>query len=165
MATTRIRTTSTGWMRTAFITIDNGSDTVENKEAERRLLSTYTVQVRWADLDANRHVNNVTYFTFMEQARIDWLERVGMQNTAEGEGPVVVQTSCNYRRAIPYVDALDVRVHVGPAGRTSFPTYYDIVSAEDANLEYADGQAIMVWTNRGSGESRPVPDALRALLA
>ena len=152
-------------MRTALITIDNGSDTVEKKEAERRLLSTYRVQVRWADLDANRHVNNVAYFTYMEQARIDWLKGMGLQTTAEGEGPVVVQTSCNYRIAIPYVEALDVHLYAGAPGRTSFPTFYDIVSVDDRNLKYADGQAIMVWTHRASGESRPVPDALRALLA
>jgi acyl-CoA thioester hydrolase len=152
-------------MRTALITSDDRSDTVETKEAERRLLSTFRVQVRWADLDANRHVNNVAYFTYMEQARIDWLKRVDLQTTAEGEGPVVVQTSCNYRIAIPYVEALDVHLYAGAPGRTSFPTYYEIVSAEDANLKYADGQAIMVWTNRTSGESRPVPDALRELLA
>ena len=134
-------------------------------EPQRKLINVFRIQVRFADIDANRHVNNVAYFTFMEQARIDWLKRTGLQTTAKGEGPVVVQTSCNYRKAIPFVDALEVRVYGGPAGRTSFPTYYDIVSAEDETLKYADGQAIMVWTDRGSGESRPVPDELRALLA
>ncbi|MGZ9067531.1 MAG: acyl-CoA thioesterase [Burkholderiales bacterium] len=134
-------------------------------EPQRKLISVFRIQLRWGDYDANAHVNNVAYFTFMEAARIDWFKRIGMQTTAEGEGPVVVQTSCNYRKAVPYADALDVRVYVGAPGRTSFPTYYEIVSAEDANLTYADGQAIMVWTDRGSGQSRPVPDALRALLA
>ncbi len=134
------------------------------QEPQRRLVSVLRIQVRWADFDANRHVNNVTYFTYFEQARVDWLQRTGMQTTLENEGPVVVQTACNYRMAIPFVDALDVRVYVGPAGRKSFPTYYEIVGVEESAPVYADGQAIMVWTDRGSGESRPVPDALRELL-
>jgi acyl-CoA thioester hydrolase len=137
----------------------------QGSEPQRKLVSVFRIQVRWGDLDANRHVNNAACFTYMEQARIEWLKRIGMQNTPQGEGPVVVQTSCTYRRAIPYVDALDVRVYVGPAGRTSFPTWYEIVDAADPQLKYADGNAVMVWTNRTSGESRPVPDALRALLA
>ena len=132
---------------------------------QRKLISVYRIHVRFADLDVNRHVNNVAYFTFMEQARIDWLKRMDLQTTAQGEGPVVAQTNCNYRKAIPWVDAIDVRVYAGPAGRSSFPTYYEIVSAEDAEIKYADGQAIMVWTDRASGKSRPVPDRLRALLA
>ena len=136
----------------------------EGKE-QRKLVSTFRIQVRFADLDVNRHVNNVAYFTYMEQARVDWLKNTGMQTTPKGEGPVVVQASCNYRKVIPFVDALDVRLYVGPAGRTSFPTYYELVSTEDEKLIYADGQAIMVWTDRRSGTSRPVPDELRALLA
>jgi acyl-CoA thioester hydrolase len=143
-----------------------GGETEGQTEAkQRKLISVYRIQVRFADLDVNRHVNNVAYFTFMEQARIDWLKRMDLQTTARGEGPVVAQTSCDYRKPIPWVDALDVRVYAGSAGRSSFPTYYEIVNAEDANIKYADGEAIMVWTDRASGQSRPVPDRLRALLA
>ena len=137
----------------------------ESRERPRKLVSVFRIQVRFADLDINRHVNNVAYFTYMEQTRVDWLKRTGMQTTPEGEGPVVVQTSCNYRQAMPFIDVVDVRMYVGPAGRTSFPTYYELVSTEDGSRTYADGQAIMVWTDRGSGVSRPVPEDLRALLA
>ena len=137
---------------------------MEPEKAERKLINVFRVQVRWADLDPNRHVNNVAYFTFMELARIDWLKRMALQTTAAGEGPVVVKAGCNYRKAIPYVESLYVRMYGGRPGRTSFPTFYDIVSVEDENLEYAHGEAMMVWTDRTSGESRPVPDALRALL-
>jgi acyl-CoA thioester hydrolase len=137
----------------------------QESEQPRKLVHVYRIQVRFADLDVNRHVNNVAYFTYMEQARVDWLKNTGMQTTAKGEGPVVVQASCNYRQAMPFVDAVDVRMYVGPAGRTSFPTYYDIVSTDDESCRYADGQAVMVWTDRASGVSQPVPDELRALLA
>ena len=137
----------------------------QETQKPRKLVNVLRIQVRFADLDVNRHVNNVAYFTYMEHARVDWLRRTGMQTTPDGEGPVVVQASCNYRQAMPFVDAIDVRMYVGPAGRTSFPTYYDLVSTEDENCKYADGQAIMVWTVRDSGTSRAVPDDLRALLA
>lgn len=138
---------------------------METEGAARKLLNVFRLQVRWSDLDANRHVNNVTYFTYFEQARVDWLKRTSMQTTTEGEGPVVVRTSCNYRRSIPNVDALDVRMYAGAPGRTSFPTYYEIVDVEDDSVMYADGEAMMVWTNRTTGKSCPVPDAMRALLA
>jgi len=73
----------------------------ESRERPRKLVSVFRIQVRFADLDINRHVNNVAYFTYMEQTRVDWLKRTGMQTTPKGEGPVVVQTSCNYREAMP----------------------------------------------------------------
>lgn len=133
-------------------------------DGPRTLLAALDIPVRWGDMDANGHVNNATYFTYFEQARIEWLETSGLQTTRENQGPVVVQTSCTYVRPIPYPGTLRVNVYGGPAGRTSFPTYYEIHAAEAAGVKYADGQAIMVWTDRGSGAPCPVPDALRALL-
>lgn len=131
----------------------------------RRPVHVYRVQVRWADYDLNQHVNNAAYFTYCEQARIDWLQQIHMQDTDAGEGPVVVQASCNYRMPIARIETLDVRVAVGPPGRTSFTTYYDIAAADGTEAIYADGQAVMVWTHRGDGRPRPLPDALRTLLA
>ncbi|HEX2828433.1 MAG TPA: thioesterase family protein [Burkholderiales bacterium] len=130
---------------------------------DRKLLHVTRIELRWADMDANAHVNNATYFTYMEQARIEWLNAAGMQNTAEGEGPVVVKTSCTYLAPIGYPETLEVRVYGAAPGRTSFPTWYEINGA--AGARYAEGDATMVWTNRASGKSQPVPDALRALLA
>ena len=143
---------------------ERGNRSVEEMSKERRLLSVFRIPVRWSDMDANAHVNNATYFTYFEQARIEWLERIGMQNTADGEGPVVVQTSCNFKAPIPYPEMLEVRVYGGAPGRTSFPTFYEIVGTLGAGVKYADGQAVMVWTDRRSGKSRSVPAALRALL-
>jgi acyl-CoA thioester hydrolase len=140
----------------------NANTTTEN--VPRKLLVALRIPVRWSDMDANGHVNNAKYFTYFEQARIEWLEQAGLQNTAENEGPVVVQTSCQFLKPVPYPEVLDVRVYGGPAGRTSFPTYYELVSTLRPGLKYAEGQAIMVWTSRTSGVSRPVPQRLRDLL-
>ena len=138
---------------------------LEKPNEPRILLVTLAIAVRWGDMDANAHVNNATYFTYMEQARIEWLNTAGMQNTAAGEGPVVVKTSCTYLKPIAYPATLEIRVYGGAPGRTSFPTWYEIFDAADAAAKYAEGDATMVWTNRASGKSQPVPDALRALLA
>ena len=137
---------------------------MKKDEQQRKLLGTLSIVVRWSDMDANAHVNNVVHFTYMEQARIEWLQSVAMQNTAEGEGPVVVQTSCNYLRPVPYPETLEVRMYGAAPGRTSFPTFYEIFGTLNAGVKYADGEAMMVWTSRASGKKLPVPDALRALL-
>ena len=137
---------------------------MEKEEPKRKLLYTLRLAVRWSDMDVNAHVNNVMYFTYMEQARIEWLKSVGMQHTADGQGPVVVQTSCNYIRQMPYPETVEIRMYGAAPGRTSFPTYYELFGTVHAGVKYADGQAIMVWTQRAEAKSLPVPDALRALL-
>lgn len=131
---------------------------------KKNLFLALSIPVRWADLDANNHVNNATYFTYIEQARIVWLESIGAQNTADGQGPVVVQTGCDFLKPISYPETLEVRVYGGAPGRSSFPTLYEILSAENSEIKYATGQAIMVWTDRNAGKSHPLPDFLRKLL-
>jgi len=131
---------------------------------DKKLFLSQRIPVRWGDLDANNHVNNATYFTYFEQVRIEWLESIGAQNTAEGQGPVVVQTGCDFLKPIPYPETLEVRIYGGQPGRSSFPTLYEIMSCENPELKYATGQAIMVWTDRHSGKSHPLPEFLRTLL-
>lgn len=129
---------------------------------QRKLLTRLQIAVRWADLDANGHVNNATYFTYFEQARIAWLESQNAQNTASGHGPVIAQTACSFLRPIPHPEMLTVSMYSGAPGRSSFPTFYDITGATD--IRYAEGQAIMVWVDRNSGKSHPLPDTLRKAL-
>lgn len=33
--------------------------------------------VTWGDMDANGHVNNVEYFRYMENARVEYYRRIG----------------------------------------------------------------------------------------
>jgi len=57
--------------------------------------------VRWGDMDALRHVNNVAYLQYLESARIGFFEAKGWNSVdigAAGQGPVVVSQTFNYRR-------------------------------------------------------------------
>lgn len=130
---------------------------------QRKLLFSLKLPVRWGDLDANGHVNNAKYFTYLEQARIAWLESQNAQNTDDGQGPVIAQTSCSFLRPIPYPETLDILVYAGPPGRSSFPTFYEIFGGAE-RTKYAEGQAVMVWVDRNSGKSQPIPDTLRKSL-
>lgn len=120
--------------------------------------------VRWADMDVNAHVNNTRFFTYFESARLAWFESVRPRAQRNGQGLVVVQAGCNYRRPIPYPETVQVNLYAGAPGRSSFTTYYDLFSASDESIRYADGQAVMVWVDRATGKSLPIPDYVRSAL-
>ena len=124
-----------------------------------------TMPVRWADMDVNAHVNNVRFFTYFESARLAWLESVRTRGERNGQGCVVAKATCNYQRPIPYPETVLVNLYAGPPGRTSYTTYYDLLSAADHSIQYGDGTAVMVWVDRASGKSHPLPDYIRAVLA
>lgn len=133
---------------------------------EQKLLAyQLSLPVRWADMDVNAHVNNTRFFTYFESARLAWFESVCPRKQRDGQGPVVAQSACNYRRSIPYPETLLINMYAGAPRRTSFTTYYDVLSEADPSIKYADGQAVMVWVDRETGKAQPLPDFVRAVLA
>ncbi len=124
-----------------------------------------SLPVRWADMDINGHVNNARYFTYFESARLAWFDSIFTRDQRNLHGTVVAQTACAYHRSIPYPETVQIHVYAGAPGRTSFTTYYEVLSAADPALKYADGQAVMVWVDRTTGKAHPLPDYLRSALA
>jgi len=107
------------------------------------------------------HVNNIAYFRYMEQARIEWLYRladaVGFYD--RGQGPVVVNASCNFLVPLVYPGDVVVQMFMGHAGRSSVMSYYEL-HCNGTNC--ADGAAKLVWIHLATGRSTPLPAAVTA---
>ena len=128
----------------------------------RVLVHTTTQVIRWGDMDAFGHVNNTVYFRFMEQARIEWLyaQAKAVGHTGN-DGPVIVNASCNFLLPLVYPGAVEVRMYLGEPGRSSIGSFYEILVA---GTKYADGAAKIVWIDRASGRSVPLPEPIVAPL-
>ena len=130
----------------------------------RHLVHISRQTIRWADMDAFGHVNNVWYFRYMEQARIEWLVARAPQWTSKDaeEGPVIVNASCDFLIPLVYPADFDVRMFLGDPGRSSIDTFYEIWS--DARL-FAQGASRLVWIKRSTGRSTPLPEGIVAAAA
>ena len=125
---------------------------------------TVPMPVRWGDMDAQGHVNNVQYFRFTEQARIEWFDRFAPERHREGRGPVVAHTACRFIRSIVYPALLEILVYCAVPGRSSFRHRYVIRDASNPELRYAEGEAVLVWIDQATQKSTPLPDWVRAEL-
>ncbi|MEX0899062.1 MAG: thioesterase family protein [Gammaproteobacteria bacterium] len=122
----------------------------------------HEIEVRWGDMDALGHVNNATYFTYFEQARISWFRALTRDAVmSRKQGPVMANASCEYRRAIVHPAHVVVEVLLGEPGRSSLPTGYRIRDALDASVEYATGASVLVWVDYETGKPVPLPDEVR----
>jgi acyl-CoA thioester hydrolase len=121
------------------------------------------IPLRWSDLDAFNHVNNARYLTFIEQARIEWLETIGEPWVTDDYGPVLAQTLLNYTLPIEYPASVFVELFTTKLGNSSVTLGHRIVAA-DGTL-HCDGHAVTVWIDRRSGKSRPLPDGVRRAAA
>src|ERR1700676_1759984 len=82
------------------------------------VLAKYPVIVRqpivWGDMDAYRHVNNVVYFRYFENARLEYFKQMGWFEYEEktGIGPILAATSARFRRALTYPDEIAIAARV-----------------------------------------------------
>jgi acyl-CoA thioester hydrolase len=110
-------------------------------------------------MDALGHVNNIVYFQYMEQARIEWAQALDPQRGAHagGTGPVIVNASCTFTASLVYPGDLEVKMYLGDPGRTSLGSFYEIWHD---GRKFADGAAKIVWIDLASGRPVPLPDRI-----
>lgn len=136
---------------------------MEQNTVPEVLVQTILIPIRWGDMDAYRHVNNTVYFRYMEQVRVEYLERLGYSIAPKGTAPVIVNTSCTFLRPLSYPGLVEVKMFCGVPGRSSVPTRYEM-RIQGSDTLCALGEAKIVWIDMAGGQSVPLPDALRSQL-
>jgi acyl-CoA thioester hydrolase len=122
--------------------------------------------VRWGDMDAMNHVNNIVYLQYLESARVGYFETRGW-NTRDigptGQGPVVVSQTFNYRRQLHYPSAVDIGVACPEIRNRSFVLTYAIFRKGTDEL-IGDGSSVLAWLDYGLGKAVEIPPAVREYL-
>jgi acyl-CoA thioester hydrolase len=123
-------------------------------------------RVRWADLDSYRHVNNVKFFDYLGQARLELLAQAGPLDP--GEPWVVARQDIDYRvpidfRREPYL----VRTGVTEVDDTSCAFVADIIdplAGETAGQRpFATARTVLA-ARHSDGRPRSIDAATRAVL-
>lgn len=134
----------------------------------RKLVHAEVISIRWGDMDAMGHVNNTLYFRYMEQARVNWYQSMGLNENGKSLpphcGPVVINTACTYLKGLVFPGDVEVKMFIAEPGRSSITTYYEMRPSYDRDTLYAEGQAKGCWIDMQKQKSIPLPQALRALL-
>ncbi len=123
--------------------------------------STFTtsLDVRWRDLDAFNHVNNGTYLSYLEEARIRWFAQLGEPWVTAEFAPVIASSTLNYREPVTYPATLEIELFGEKIGTSSVVVGHRIKGV-DGRL-HCDGNVAIVWIDLASGRPRPLPDGVR----
>ena len=125
-----------------------------------RYRSSVSIPIRYADIDAQRHLNNVAYFTFMEHARVAYLRDTGLWGGEDFEavGMIVAEATCSYTAPGYLGDTVTVWTRVSYLGDKSFHFEYRL---ETERGEIATGSTVQVCYDYTQGRSIPLPDHWR----
>jgi len=126
-----------------------------------------TLDIRWGDVDSFGHVNNAVFLAYLEQCRSEWMNSVP-SHWQEGEtGPVVANVNINYRRPLHWPGKVVVTLKPASPGRSSIKLESEIREVAGSENKdpplIADATVTLVWIDKKSGESVPLPSAMRNL--
>ena len=160
-ATTKARTPSV-WRRATSKPGAAASAAAAPAPAAPSDLIRVPLSVRWRDLDAFNHVNNSTYLSYLEEARLRWMMGLPGEWLDDQVAPVVAASTLNYRRPIEWPNDLVVELFVERVGNSSVTIGHRIIGTGTEAPLYCDGNVVLVWIDRASGQAAPLPAAVRA---
>jgi acyl-CoA thioester hydrolase len=121
------------------------------------------IDVRFRDLDALGHVNNVVYMTYVEQARVRYFDHVfGDRHDWDEWGVLLARTEINYERPLLFKEDAKCRITCTALGAKSMRFSFEIFKLEnDQEVEIANGINVLVCFNHTQNTSINVPEYWR----
>lgn len=119
--------------------------------------------VRFGETDANGHVNNASYFIYLEQARIEFLKALGVRMQENGLTFVLASTSCDFLNPAFFDQILRVETIVDKVG-TSSAVLSHLIYDETSGSLIARGRATVVMFDMNRSASSAIPKRLREKL-
>lgn len=121
-----------------------------------------TQRVVWGEMDAYQHVNNVVYFRYFENARLEYINALDWFKYEEetGVGPILAATQARFRRPLTYPDTISIGARLHALERDRFHLEHKIVSHTQLAV-VTEGQGTIVTYNYAEGKKVNVPEELR----
>ena len=91
----------------------------------------HKTKTRWRDLDAFRHVNNATFLSYIEDARITFFKRWGIN--LKKKSLIVASVKINYINQLNHPSNIIIGQKVSRLGTKSFDIYSAIFNSDDNN--------------------------------
>jgi acyl-CoA thioester hydrolase len=122
--------------------------------------------VVWGDMDSFRHVNNVVYFRYFENARLEYFRRLdwdGIQE-ATGVGPILHSTQARFRLPLTYPDRIRIGARAKELGADRFTIEHRIWS-ERLGAVSTEGTGTVVSFDYVRGRKALISDELLRRIA
>jgi acyl-CoA thioester hydrolase len=123
-----------------------------------------TLQVRFRDIDAFGHVNNAVFFSYLEQARIEYLIDVLQPAATFDRLPLILaRVELDFRSPIMFGEEVSVETRIDGIGRSSLAMSHRMTAGEEGRL-VGESTSVLVTYDYATARPMDVPDDWRAKL-
>jgi acyl-CoA thioester hydrolase len=125
----------------------------------------HPIEVRYGDLDPQQHVNNARYLTYIEQARIAYVQEVGLWDGKSFEkiGIILAEARVTFLAPIIWGQTIQVGMRINRLGNKSFDVNYIIEDSEIGKL-HATAATVQVTYDYHTSQTIPIPTAWRQII-
>lgn len=122
-------------------------------------------RIRFGDVDAMRHLNNVAALSFFEDARVQFLSQLIGNDpiTRRGFGLIFAELRVNYRAPAFFDEEIRTCVKPAEVARSSVQLAFEMRVVNDERL-VAEGYGTVVGYDYAAGRAMPLPESLKAAL-
>lgn len=121
------------------------------------------VQVRFRDLDALGHVNNAVYLSYLEMARVAYVQRRFGLSHPRNFSFILARVEIDYKSPVTLGESLMVGMGVAHVGQRSFRFAYEIREASSGRL-VVQAQTVQVMYDYQAQKPMAIPDEIRRVL-
>jgi acyl-CoA thioester hydrolase len=108
------------------------------------------------------HVNNAVFLTYIESARVAFLQHLGAATTLEDMAIIVARIEIDFRAPVGFGDEVAVSVRASRFGEKSFDLDYEL---RVGGRIVAEAKSVLVGYDYRKGEAVEIPDKWREKLA
>ncbi len=120
-----------------------------------------TIKVRSYELDSFKHVNNGVYAHYLETARGDYLQQIGLTFKSFDKlkaWPVIAHLEIDYKYPALFGDELKIETVVSKLGETSITLDYEVYNNDKILIITASTRMVFVGEN---GKPTRMPEVFR----
>lgn len=125
----------------------------------------FPIHVRYSDIDAQGHVNNAAFLTYLEEARVGYWMHLGLW---DGEsfmdvGGIVADVHITYLIPITFGQPIIVSLRTEKLGNKSIKMVYAITHAQN-DIIFATAETVVVTYDYHTYQTIRIPDDWRTII-
>ena len=121
-------------------------------------------EVLFRDLDAMRHVNNVAFVAFMEDARMEYWKALTRVQDLKGINFILAEVSCRYLSPAYLGETILIGIRASNLGNKSFHFEYRMEDKASGRL-ITDGKSVQVMYDYKQKKTMPLEQKMRDAVA
>ena len=123
----------------------------------------FSIQVRWSDMDSLGHVNNARFLTYIEDARLNYIQTLQLRDARpDRPGLIIAKIVIDFRQPLFVNDEVVLFSRCVRLGKSSFDMEQWIMRRKDGDFQIiAQATVTVVVYDYSVNHSAPIPDDWR----